>query len=276
MASLDDGRRAYIQLSDNESGSSYLGSDAPVSESENVICQWRTDEFHDQECSRYLDCPSHVVEREFSHTLIHQVDGEDDDESMDNPADDASIQIPVEAQRSSTSLSTSSSSDSSGDVMEIDQPARSRSSGARLGTESNPIDISEDDTSGQQTAAIGAIVISDHENDADDESGEDTDNPTASTAMPIPSTSETVPRADSTPETSNPELIPRIQAPEEDASTSRPTLRSAPPDIVLPRWQPDAEVTYCPICHTQFSIFVRKHHCRSATGVPSKRQTGGG
>lgn len=33
-------------------------------------------------------------------------------------------------------------------------------------------------------------------------------------------------------------------------------------DIVLPRWQPDAEVTICPICHTQFSIFVRKHHCR--------------
>ncbi len=33
-------------------------------------------------------------------------------------------------------------------------------------------------------------------------------------------------------------------------------------DIVLPRWQPDAEVTYCPICRTQFSFFVRKHHCR--------------
>ena len=32
--------------------------------------------------------------------------------------------------------------------------------------------------------------------------------------------------------------------------------------IVLPRWQPDAEVTYCPICSTQFSFFNRKHHCR--------------
>ena len=32
--------------------------------------------------------------------------------------------------------------------------------------------------------------------------------------------------------------------------------------LQLPRWQPDAEVTYCPICRTQFSIFVRKHHCR--------------
>jgi hypothetical protein len=35
-------------------------------------------------------------------------------------------------------------------------------------------------------------------------------------------------------------------------------------EIILPRWQPDAEVTYCPICRTQFSFFVRKHHCRYA------------
>ncbi|KAK1835602.1 FYVE, RhoGEF and PH domain-containing protein 6 [Podospora conica] len=35
----------------------------------------------------------------------------------------------------------------------------------------------------------------------------------------------------------------------------------------LPRWQPDAEVTYCPICRTQFSIFVRKHHCRKCGRV---------
>lgn len=48
-----------------------------------------------------------------------------------------------------------------------------------------------------------------------------------------------------------------------------PALAAQPPsqpptqrEFVLPRWQPDAEVTYCPICHTQFSIFVRKHHCR--------------
>ena len=33
-------------------------------------------------------------------------------------------------------------------------------------------------------------------------------------------------------------------------------------EVVVPRWQPDAEVTYCPICRTQFSFFVRKHHCR--------------
>ncbi|PHH63021.1 hypothetical protein CDD81_6352 [Ophiocordyceps australis] len=38
-------------------------------------------------------------------------------------------------------------------------------------------------------------------------------------------------------------------------------------DFLLPRWQQDAEVTYCPICQTQFSIFVRKHHCRKCGRV---------
>ncbi|KAI0022973.1 FYVE-domain-containing protein [Xylariomycetidae sp. FL0641] len=61
------------------------------------------------------------------------------------------------------------------------------------------------------------------------------------------------------------------------AETSAPPTTSPPsssqaltrraPDIILPRWQPDAEATICPICHTQFSIFVRKHHCRKCGRV---------
>ncbi|CAK7269434.1 hypothetical protein SEPCBS119000_003569 [Sporothrix epigloea] len=38
-------------------------------------------------------------------------------------------------------------------------------------------------------------------------------------------------------------------------------------EFALPRWQPDSEVTYCPICSQQFSIFVRKHHCRKCGRV---------
>lgn len=33
-------------------------------------------------------------------------------------------------------------------------------------------------------------------------------------------------------------------------------------DIVLPRWQPDSEVTQCPVCGRHFTFLFRKHHCR--------------
>ena len=38
-------------------------------------------------------------------------------------------------------------------------------------------------------------------------------------------------------------------------------------EITLPRWQPDVEVNECPICHTTFSFFYRKHHCRKCGRV---------
>ncbi|KAG5922943.1 hypothetical protein E4U42_005129 [Claviceps africana] len=70
---------------------------------------------------------------------------------------------------------------------------------------------------------------------------------------------------------------PRLNAPNNDRHQAADTARiesqdsgiapsrggmTALPDFALPRWQPDVEVTYCPICRTQFSFFVRKHHCR--------------
>lgn len=35
----------------------------------------------------------------------------------------------------------------------------------------------------------------------------------------------------------------------------------------VPRWQPDSEVTSCPICGTVFSFWYRKHHCRKCGRV---------
>lgn len=38
-------------------------------------------------------------------------------------------------------------------------------------------------------------------------------------------------------------------------------------DITLPRWQPDSEVSSCPICHNIFTFWYRKHHCRKCGRV---------
>ncbi|EFQ99781.1 FYVE zinc finger protein [Nannizzia gypsea CBS 118893] len=38
-------------------------------------------------------------------------------------------------------------------------------------------------------------------------------------------------------------------------------------DHRLPRWQPDAEVTECPICGVTFTFWFRKHHCRKCGRV---------
>jgi hypothetical protein len=41
-----------------------------------------------------------------------------------------------------------------------------------------------------------------------------------------------------------------------------PVRRESESSIVLPSWQPDADVNHCPVCKSQFTFFYRKHHCR--------------
>ena len=38
-------------------------------------------------------------------------------------------------------------------------------------------------------------------------------------------------------------------------------------EYVVPKWQPDAEVSSCPICRRPFTFFFRKHHCRKCGRV---------
>lgn len=63
--------------------------------------------------------------------------------------------------------------------------------------------------------------------------------------------------------------------PEPETESQRlepPRLREEPrrdSDILLPPWQPDSEVTQCPVCGSQFTFFFRKHHCRLVFPVPT-------
>ncbi|KAL9122738.1 MAG: hypothetical protein Q9187_000719, partial [Circinaria calcarea] len=55
---------------------------------------------------------------------------------------------------------------------------------------------------------------------------------------------------------------PLPQLPSVTNTSTRPTG-----DIILPRWQPDAEVSHCPICGRTFAFWYRKHHCRKCGRV---------
>ncbi|KAI1756585.1 hypothetical protein F4782DRAFT_272457 [Xylaria castorea] len=52
-----------------------------------------------------------------------------------------------------------------------------------------------------------------------------------------------------------PNFVPRREQPD------------VPQSITLPTWQPDTEVTHCPICGVRFSMFLRRHHCRKCGRV---------
>lgn len=45
------------------------------------------------------------------------------------------------------------------------------------------------------------------------------------------------------------------------------TRSSSSRGYAVPRWQPDNEVSECPICHRQFGFLFRRHHCRKCGRV---------
>ncbi|PKS06381.1 hypothetical protein jhhlp_007129 [Lomentospora prolificans] len=259
----------------SSSGSSYIGSDAPTMP--NFNCPWRTSEFHEDECSRYFDCPTHLVERRLS-----------DPESSSEPAD-------------SPALAQENASHADGDgrdfygeanpspaypVLEQGHGTGSTSSSEQLGEEaSSP---GEDDS----TAPVPPPRDEGYFPSISQV-------PTASTqSLDIPIRTASLPRSTSrssqtsdltqrrlpSPPLPSPPLPPipqdtrpsMLELPSASYNRNETTVSTAssrgpnyrePPETVLPRWQPDSDVTICPICRTQFSFFVRKHHCRKCGRV---------
>jgi FYVE zinc finger len=60
--------------------------------------------------------------------------------------------------------------------------------------------------------------------------------------------------------------LPALPPTRRHSSNLRPAV-SKSREIILPKWQPDSEVSECPICSRQFTFWFRKHHCRKCGRV---------
>ena len=60
---------------------------------------------------------------------------------------------------------------------------------------------------------------------------------------------------------------PRFERPAPQAPSPTSPAERRNDDYVLPPWQPDSEVSECPICGRAFGLWFRKHHCRKCGRV---------
>lgn len=285
--------------SDSESDSPYDTSRHPAVNAPPPVCQWRNSTFHDQECSRYFDCPTHMVERVMSdggesedddeeegRARLDQPDDSDDEEqsqpgdvsplsgsedgagvdrttSPDAPPSRGVSPLPLSPERGGQQTGRSAGTEQStipGEQPGDDRPpvtAGNLPTTSLVGTAENPISLDESPTQTRGQPQLGYFA---QRATSTDEYGSGTVTTPVSPGPSrggVPSRLREVYESPPTPTTDlSPRLVRGL------SQQPPPAQRRVLEEIVLPRWQPDAEVTYCPICHTQFSIFVRKHHCR--------------
>lgn len=285
-------------------------------------CPYQTPQFHDQECSRFFDCPTHTIERAGSDGPASDNEEEEEEEQGENEAaelddaddteddeddGDAGQEYPedsslVEAGPTGRQMDDEPSAQGSNvrgpddaaerhNVIDLTAspdrrvriaPVFTGPSHAAQGSSESPvvIDLTEDSPSPSPEAVSRARA---------EKSKQERALPTipapdagpSSSQQPRPGTvSPSAQRRPATPPSPPPPIrrrtstnsfgtAPRTSQPQPHTQMQRPVQQTRrPSELVLPRWQPDVEVTICPICRTQFSFLVRKHHCRYVLVAP--------
>lgn len=248
---------------DAESGSSYAGSasSAPATPS----CPYRDSQFHDQECSRYFDCPTHILRRDGTGaTGPEDPSGQAEETRTTWQPEVAGMQTENPQRPPSQGTDDDSTAESS-----FQLPGNEVASSPSLPLRPSPQ---------QRATGTGAMTLMEALHDIRTPSSPaqtiDTEVAPAQISSPRQPSSASLRGLRPTSSRSSlsataPEFFPIQQQTQGQAAQPprRPSQPRAAPEFALPRWQPDAEVTLCPICRTQFSIFARKHHCRKCGRV---------
>lgn len=267
------------------------------------VCPHRNARFHDQEYSRYFDCPSHLLERAASDAAAsndqrdrEEQDVHDEEERSSNEISRISDDEPGgqdidDAPAAAIDLEADPEADNAGqNVIDLtaSSPDNNQPSSPQIVLGASQIPAAEGGRTepfGQGRSRLEPEVI-DLTGDSSEESaqpGPSNTNQNVERALPTlpPSASGSSISSQRSAGAGSPSFQRRPATPPSPPPAFRRRTSSnafaatrathqqqrlpesrRPSDLVLPRWQPDAEVTLCPICHTQFSIFIRKHHCR--------------
>ncbi|KAH7329265.1 hypothetical protein B0I35DRAFT_40764 [Stachybotrys elegans] len=237
------------------------------------VCPWRSLQFHVRECSRYFDCPTHVVERRLS------VD-ETQDETQNvaevggEAGDDHNSASSLTHENEDPILPTTESAETQ--PLDTSRVASEVAPEEHLVTPTEPAvyPIRTSSATGYDRAPPSEQADSNERSQSTSSESDDlyqhSDEEEPPRALPQPQPRNSTPAA---LDWNRRHSMPYPQATRMEAADSNLVSpqqeheTEAMPEFFLPRWQPDAEVTYCPICQSQFSIFVRKHHCRKCGRV---------
>jgi hypothetical protein len=223
-------------------------------------CAWRTPQFHNQECARYFDCPSHMVERRLSIDESHELPSNEPVRPADHNTNEdelysseAENDVPTDGIRNLTI-----DSDVAPTVLEAEPSAAHETEAGGSSAEDPSVQragLSQSQLTPAPLSSEPSLVMFHELGDSASPSPL-----VEAPESPISPLSRQAGRGAVSMFTPQ-ERLEQAVSPSSPRRSHHGVPRDSP-DFVLPRWQPDAEATYCPICYTQFSIFVRKHHCR--------------